>query len=199
VCGADATWARPDWFIGGTPPLMRGGQGGRDYQYSTPGNTPRVRGSVCGADVEARTRRQESYGTPPRVRGGRPLGRHRRRQRRDTPACAGRTSWRAPSGTGPAGHPRVCGADVVKASHSLRDDGTPPRVRGGRCRAFLDVADQRDTPACAGGHERAQRGLGAQRDTPACAGRTLRDLRVCQALARRLPSDYWNASWGGPG
>ncbi len=89
-------------------------------------------------------------GSPPRVRGEDFRDVSRKRQRRITPACAGRRLHCDCALSGLWDHPRVCGEKFIMAKPRKPRDGSPPRVRGEVDVEFLGLRAVRITPACAG-------------------------------------------------
>ena len=69
---------------------------------------------------------------------------------RFTPACAGRIGHQTLAAKFARVHPRMCGADVYTMDGYLLKEGSPPHVRGGSLRVFLNRFVIRFTPACAG-------------------------------------------------
>ena len=69
---------------------------------------------------------------------------------RITSARAGKTQQAASLLTGPADHPRVCGENFLRTSHSSVYIGSPPRVRGKPDAGTALARRARITPACAG-------------------------------------------------
>jgi len=150
----------------GTPPRARGRLPAATAPAALRGNTPACAGTtrggrvgggalsehprVRGDDLTNTAAGLQVRGTPPRARGRRLAGQHRRRGERNTPACAGTTRpSRSTPGRG-AEHPRVRGDDPG-ADPLLRGvPGTPPRARGRRRRASGGRPWPGNTPACAG-------------------------------------------------
>ena len=67
-----------------------------------------------------------------------------------TPACAGNSQRADGKPQMDKDHPRVCGEQLINAKYSLKEQGSPPRVRGtGERRQHL-LRGHRITPACAG-------------------------------------------------
>jgi len=91
---------------------------------------PRLRGENAACSWAA----SRACGAPPPARGEPHPRRGPRRQRRSTPACAGRTSWRSSSHACCAEHPR----------------GAPPPARGEQGGVAVGAVQERSTPACAG-------------------------------------------------
>ena len=105
---------------------------------------------MCGENLGQLRKMDRESGSPPRVRG-KPLSEWGRLTRlRITPACAGKTlkSWRRIRC--PKDHPRVCGENVAIVRRHPVLEGSPPRVRGKRCKGFCACCLVRITPACAG-------------------------------------------------
>ena len=72
---------------------------------------------------------------------------------RITPACAGNRSRSGLKGFAWKDHPRVCGEQLTCIEESIKEDGSPPRVRGTVGRAIYAGAAIGITPACAGNRE----------------------------------------------
>ena len=69
---------------------------------------------------------------------------------RITPARAGKTTHIGVFRHETGDHPRACGENGVKRPYSVQLEGSPPRVRGKRCKPFKSQKYDRITPACAG-------------------------------------------------
>ncbi len=89
-------------------------------------------------------------GSPPRVRGKRQVRRGVHREGRITPACAGKTVAMRSAFVGCTDHPRVCGENRLYQRQIVRNDGSPPRVRGKQRMEGHILQSGRITPACAG-------------------------------------------------
>ena len=105
---------------------------------------------VCGENVFAHARRRVDQGSSPRVRG-KPGGRaETARAGGLIPACAGKTSVRAPLSSTPGAHPRVCGENQRSHAASPPSRGSSPRVRGKLGLRRRKRWGLRLIPACAG-------------------------------------------------
>ena len=69
---------------------------------------------------------------------------------RITPAGAGKTTYHAAAAVWGWDHPRRCGENHGYTVHVPQYRGSPPQVRGKRCRRERDCDDSRITPAGAG-------------------------------------------------
>ena len=105
---------------------------------------------MCGEKAVIRQNNDFAEGSPPRVRGKDQDGRHRRRWRGITPACAGKRTWQTACSQKSGDHPRVCGEKRRKMMPPLPLGGSPPRVRGKVRDRLLRVLGGGITPACAG-------------------------------------------------
>ena len=125
---------------------------------------------VCGDHAVALVATMSKWGSPPRVRGPRPIIGGEPYPLRITPACAGTTSSVLLARMSRRDHPRVCGDHMVTSSLSGISPGSPPRVRGPP-RLVLDRgADQGITPACAGPTPSPGRTCPRGRDHPRVCG-----------------------------
>ena len=105
---------------------------------------------MCGENVREVSLTAIPAGSPPRVRGKRPRAVRGRQPPRLTPACAGKTFQASEENTLGWAHPRVCGENRFNTDALLRDDGSPPRVRGKRVGVHQARRGRGLTPACAG-------------------------------------------------
>ncbi len=166
MCG-DHTDTRSDInSIGGSPPHVRGPRPPFVYDGSPIGITPACAGTtrigfnahprnkdyprMCGDHTIRMSAKRMAKGSPPHVRGphlGNPDGHV---HIRITPACAGTTSrWRDSDGIG-RDHPRMCGDHEAQCYKALRDEGSPPHVRGPLHLFPVENKVVGITPACAG-------------------------------------------------
>ena len=113
------------------------------YQHS---DHPRV----CGEKYPKPTWKQNSLGSPPRVRGKVTDNLFLTANNRITPACAGKSIKLNPINVRSKDHPRVCGEKFWQIVIFCPVTGSPPRVRGKEriCRRIR--LRYRITPACAG-------------------------------------------------
>ena len=105
---------------------------------------------VCGKNELLESLRNESVGSPPRVREKQGWYKCQPKSFRITPACAGKTclvslrclcSW---------DHPRVCGKNLYTLAYKACSSGSPPRVREKLSGEAWCGASGGITPACAG-------------------------------------------------
>ena len=150
----------------GSPPRVRGKDGGWGRRDRPPGITPARAGKrsssgkntlsgrdhprACGEKSGNKDNAATEWGSPPRVRGKGPFLRGPAEQIGITPARAGKSLCRV--GSIPCGrdHPRACGEKLLTISTDLALLGSPPRVRGKEPVAAQDVAHLGITPARAG-------------------------------------------------
>ena len=97
----------------------------RLFQSSTPGSSPRVRGTLCCPNPDFLWNRF-------------------------IPACAGNTSSGSPKTSTQTVHPRVCGEHTAGPVTSYRRPGSSPRVRGTLPQVLFPATAGRFIPACAG-------------------------------------------------
>ena len=142
-------------------------------------------------------------GSPPHARGRRPPAQRRRRAKRITPACAGKTRRSPPFWGNGQDHPRMRGEDNRLILADLDVVGSPPHARGrrggGRRGSRLDRDHPRmrgeddglfefdnepvgSPPHARGRQTSAPLALSGDRITPACAGKTKFKLRVAPLL-----------------
>ena len=150
----------------GSPPRVRGkrpaGRSSDGRSRITParaGKTPSAMRCIasamdhpraCGENEILIHRRRAAAGSPPRVRG-KPRARCRlSAEIRITPARAGKTEGRPRKDRDGQDHPRACGENRSRLGNLPRGGGSPPRVRGKRCRELETVAAAGITPARAG-------------------------------------------------
>ena len=150
---------------------------------------------VCGENPMADNVVPANLGSPPRVRGKRPLCLLTASQVRITPACAGKTSTVRAHTRRRRDHPRVCGENLVSPVELRTASGSPPRVRGKPCGGGArrcaaedhprvcgeNVTGAKSTTISAGSPPRVRGKLltritikKTSRITPACAGKTLK-------------------------
>ncbi len=94
--------------------------------------------------------RTGAAGTPPPARG--PPDDHDgpHGHERNTPACAGTTSYRPADHTARTEHPRLRGDHGAQTRGVAHGDGTPPPARGPQAVVRRSGRPIRNTPACAG-------------------------------------------------
>ena len=88
--------------------------------------------------------------TPPLARGRRISGFGKRRQLRNTPACAGKTIRVSSNDETDEKHPRLRGEDSMPSVDFTDCSETPPLARGRLFISLDGLDDLRNTPACAG-------------------------------------------------
>ena len=123
---------------------------GNGSTASTAPSTWTVHPRVCGERTTLQNTRHTSPGSSPRVRGTVIGMSERRLADRFIPACAGNGRRGA---TGPAirpVHPRVCGERSERWTSAVTSTGSSPRVRGTGARALQVDDHHRFIPACAG-------------------------------------------------
>ena len=89
-------------------------------------------------------------GSPPQVRGKQRPHSEGRRQRRITPAGAGKTGFLVVCTEQAEDHPRRCGENLLATTTPTAMTGSPPQVRGKLISTVLQGITQRITPAGAG-------------------------------------------------
>ena len=129
---------------------------------------------VCGERGRTKTM-YDAVEDHPRVCGEKcSVGILRIRERRITPACAGKSAVRPWQIDRPWDHPRVRGEKSICSCIFVQKLGSPPRARGKGVALVLTPSASGITPACAGKRARIQRRAAHMaRITPACAGRRL--------------------------
>ena len=105
---------------------------------------------VCGELPEFIYQRARRYGSSPRVRGTRGVGRGECQGIRFIPACAGNSRTPPAPASNRTVHPRVCGELSIAAKDPLAASGSSPRVRGTPAAGHPRQAAHRFIPACAG-------------------------------------------------
>ena len=147
-------------------PACAGRRSGRRCTTRRSRDHPRV----CGEKLQMAYGEPPVYGSPPRVRGEVVQDRVRVRDKRITPACAGRSRTYACRSRGVRDHPRVCGEKSKTTSPGLEYRGSPPRVRGEAVAARVAMAKERITPACAGRRDFLRSWTPDRRDHPRVCG-----------------------------
>ena len=104
----------------------------------------------CGENVHPANSCTSTRGSPPRMRGK--LGQCGRSvaDAGITPADAGKTSMKYCRWKEEQDHPRGCGENYLAAFQAVREQGSPPRMRGKLCRLHVGTLAHRITPADAG-------------------------------------------------
>ena len=127
---------------------------------------PRMRGE----DFDVREVAVDALGSPPHARGKPVAEVELGRNRRITPACAGKTvlpTWR---GIDMSDHPRMRGEDQRSRAHHFTASGSPPHARGRRGCCAQRSRSGRITPACAGKTSRRPGGRRSATDHPRMRG-----------------------------
>ena len=125
---------------------------------------------MCGENKAPDYRTAAEGGSPPRVRGKRPLGLVHAESPRITPACAGKTPCLGVHESQRMDHPRVCGENAFSRLSLFHQYGSPPRVRGKQRGLYTDQDAKRITPACAGKTSLSRIFLLATTDHPRVCG-----------------------------
>ena len=125
-------------YAGKRRPPAQSTRGARDH--------PRV----CGEKVCMMSSMQQSWGSPPRVRGKEPVILGVFVIQGITPAYAGKSSRHQKRTAWEEDHPRVCGEKSMPSRTSSKTTGSPPRVRGKDYGLQHIAPDAGITPACAG-------------------------------------------------
>ena len=89
-------------------------------------------------------------GTSPRARGKLRIAPMKSRDKRNIPACAGKTHRHEYRRWGFPEHPRVRGENTGEMMQSLSQRGTSPRARGKLLKKAITRENVRNIPACAG-------------------------------------------------
>ena len=89
-------------------------------------------------------------GSPPRMRGKHQRDARTRRERRITPAHAGKTQTLLHTAPSQTDHPRACGENILDMMERYALAGSPPRMRGKQCPPLCRCCGVRITPAHAG-------------------------------------------------
>ena len=162
---------------------------------------------MCGEKGRFTTRKRNSAGSPPHVRGKVfacgccPV------LEGITPAYTGKSFWRCKVRPRCRDHPRVCGENALSTFSSRKNSGSPPHMRGKSSSPPWAISPARDHPrvcgekvsSVLGGYEKAgspphMRGKGCvcipetviKRITPACAGKS-RGWRSIQKVSGDHP------------
>ena len=105
---------------------------------------------VCGENTPRDYGQKIQIGSPPRMRGKREDVSNLRKETGITPAYAGKTCQILQRGGLRTDHPRVCGENLWIPRKAAGQAGSPPRMRGKRCRPLRPRIYRRITPAYAG-------------------------------------------------
>ena len=123
-----------------------------------------------GEDEMALTTILPVDGSPPHARGRLEVGVHRLRDRRITPACAGKTTAGSTTSRRSPDHPRMRGEDPTGCPSTMWFPGSPPHARGRPLPRSGGRVQTRITPACAGKTYRAFQQGNASKDHPRMRG-----------------------------
>ena len=150
----------------GTSPRMRGKHGRSRAQPRRSRNIPAYAGKtsekriiltgcwehprVCGENLPFATGAKPFPGTSPRMRGKRGENPHGGGRKRNIPAYAGKTPWKANKPSRRSEHPRVCRENPGFGDGRERHGGTSPRMRGKLSLAGYFLGDFRNIPVYAG-------------------------------------------------
>ena len=172
----------------GSPPRVRGAPAAPSSSTPPPRITPARTGSTAISSLVAMATADHPraygehggvalfhdtrIGSPPRVRGARPVGYLVRGGRRITPARTGSTVSMPMGASTWTDHPRAYGehTDILKEGQFA--DGSPPRVRGARRGVQVDRPGVRITPRVRGALSIGGQSVTATRITPARTGST---------------------------
>ena len=120
----------------------------RSFRYHPAGTPDHPR--ACGENVHRVDSLCRRVGSPPRMRGKRISKDAQRRERRITPAHAGKTLSIDIVSITCTDHPRACGENDIYLRGSMRFRGSPPRMRGKLSPQGISAYTARITPAHAG-------------------------------------------------
>ena len=150
VCGEHVIPVKPITCILGSPPRMRGTLVSCSSQSLLCGITPAYAGNtfkvfdksasfrdhprVCGEHLAEIIVKDSTTGSPPRMRGTHKTNEVVIGIVGITPAYAGNTLNDNAIYALKRDHPRVCGEHSNKKQHAKQAEGSPPRMRGTRCR-----------------------------------------------------------------
>ena len=141
---------------------------------------------VCGEKCRWQGQDKRQAGSPPRMRGKGHIGHSRTRQKRITPAYAGKRPATSPRSARQTDHPRVCGEKWTPCKQCMTLLGSPPRMRGKVSQCPASRAGPGITPAYAG-KRAGLAGLAlSHRDHPRVCGE-----KVCKEIAPL-------SGWGSP-
>ena len=129
---------------------------------------------VCGENDSSKLESAVYEGSPPRVRGKPYETIVLARDKRITPACAGKTIDACDACSAIGDHPRVCGENSSVRNWRSQLQGSPPRVRGKLKGKIFFIAMCGITPACAGKTSETGKGSGGSGDHPRVCGENYR-------------------------
>ena len=104
----------------------------------------------CGENLKVYQNTATTAGSPPQVRGKLDDIPAKQRERRITPAGAGKTALWISRSSRRKDHPRRCGENAVRTANLRHRRGSPPQVRGKLCRCLGTNPCKGITPAGAG-------------------------------------------------
>ncbi len=150
----------------GSPPQVRGKRRYADYVTQAQGITPAGAGKTkwlivsaqhsqdhprrCGENIQLCCMVDTTLGSPPQVRGKLGARQLFLLYQGITPAGAGKTMGGLRPNRKTEDHPRRCGENSDSPVCRRMKDGSPPQVRGKRCRHSKRLTAARITPAGAG-------------------------------------------------
>ena len=123
---------------------------GKTNKYLSIGFCVRDHPRRCGENSYRYTCKHRRRGSPPQVRGKRPLIEPPLNDSRITPAGAGKTAMLLSLKAACRDHPRRCGENVDAQTLTITTPGSPPQVRGKPFRRGRAWQRTRITPAGAG-------------------------------------------------
>ena len=125
---------------------------------------------VCGEKCFAISAALSEMGSPPRMRGKERILQARATKTRITPAYAGKSLHSTLVFCNRWDHPRVCGEKALSTFSSLKNSGSPPRMRGKVTVQAYVVSCSGITPAYAGKRRTIPRRRSAAPDHPRTCG-----------------------------
>ena len=196
VCGEKRSSTRRCFSLLGSPPRVRGKDGGVFLFPREPRITPACAGKrsfqaaprftwrdhprVCGEKMKVHRNITLHLGSPPRVRGKDMKASTKRAKNGITPACAGKRPGCCPLSRPNWDHPRVCGEKKLTDCANFRCIGSPPRVRGKVPLALCKFLLEGITPACAGKRLSPLWRVGLLQDHPrVCGEKAYYQTRIC--------------------
>ena len=105
---------------------------------------------MCGENFSIPSANLQGVGSPPHVRGKHLIKSGTTYYNGITPACAGKTLPSCSNTLNHRDHPRMCGENRLQKVLLLRQEGSPPHVRGKLDGRQGCVQVSGITPACAG-------------------------------------------------
>ena len=125
---------------------------------------------ACGENPYPHSPYMRRRGSPPRMRGKPVYQNLETRNKRITPAHAGKTLASHNELYNNADHPRACGENGLKRSTAWSESGSPPRMRGKHMDSFYNPEMTRITPAHAGKTGNPYKYLRCATDHPRACG-----------------------------